>query len=98
MEKVGDLTVSAQLKRFHASVQPPLLFVEDAGEQDNRRPKLIGRSGGWFQQSLPRPKLLLPRARVHGTVQIQARNGLTTDAVLFDQAQERFLNRHLKNF
>jgi hypothetical protein len=38
MKKVSDLAVSTQLERFQASVQTPLLFVEQAGKQDNRRP------------------------------------------------------------
>jgi hypothetical protein len=38
MKKVGDLSVSTQLERFQASVQTPLLFVEQAGKQDNCSP------------------------------------------------------------
>jgi hypothetical protein len=32
MEKVGNLTISPQLERLQASVQAPLLFVEQAGK------------------------------------------------------------------
>ena len=38
-EKVRNLAISAQLERLQTGVQTSLLFVEQAGEQDNRRPQ-----------------------------------------------------------
>ena len=48
VEKVGDLAVSTQLERFQASVQTPLLFIEQAGKQHNRCSQFIGRRVSGF--------------------------------------------------
>jgi hypothetical protein len=78
-EQFRDLTITTQLERFQTGVQTPLLFVQQAGKQNNRRPKLVGniagrdarrRSVGLIGQRLPRPQLLLPGGGVAGAVQI----------------------------
>jgi len=45
-EEFRNLAISAQLKRLQTSVQTTLLFVEQAREQDNRRPQFVGNIAG----------------------------------------------------
>ena len=103
MEKFRDLAISTQVERFQAGIQPPLLFVESAGEQDNRRPKFIGDeagrnvSGAPLRQHLPSPQLPLPGHRIGSAVKIQAGDRLPVDAILLDQPQQWFLNRHVED-
>ena len=105
-EKFGDLAVATQLERFETGVQAPLLFVKQAGKQDNRRPHFIGniagrnvrrRSGGLIQQGLPCPQLLLPRTRIGGAVQIQAGDGLAGDPALRDQLQQGLFDWNMED-
>jgi hypothetical protein len=103
MEKFRDLAISTQLERFQTGIQTTLLFVEGAGEQDNRRPKVLGNetgrktSGSSHRQQLPSPQLLLPGTRVGSAVKIQTGDSLSGDPVLFHQPQQRFLNRHVED-
>jgi hypothetical protein len=45
-EKFRDLAITTQLERFQTGVQTPLLFVEHAGKQNDRRPKFVGNMAG----------------------------------------------------
>jgi hypothetical protein len=78
-EQFRDLPITTQPERFQTGVQTPLLFVEQVGKQNDRRPKLVGDiarpdagrcSGGLIRQRLPCPQLLLPGWKIAGTVQI----------------------------
>ncbi len=104
MEKAGNPAVSTQLERFQTSVLAPLPFVEPAGNEDKRRPKLVGhrgascpqrRDGGSLEQRLTGlPLLLACDVRVAGEIEIQAE---TVNPVLLHQTQQGFLDRHVED-
>lgn len=108
VQKIGQLPIAPmpQLERFQSCIQTALLFIEQAVEQENRRPKFVGHlrrtedtggDGGLLQTRLSRQQLLLPLTPVTSTVQVQARDGLTGDLTLLDQLQERFLDRDVQD-
>jgi hypothetical protein len=73
-KKLSQLAVAAMalLQAFDPRIEPPLLFVEQAVEQDHRRSLLVGWVLGTLPQDLAGGPLFLAPAPLRGGVKIQA--------------------------
>jgi len=102
VKKLGQLTISAmpQFERFQSGVEPALLFVEQAIEQDDRGFQFVWRNlqsggvpqGGDGLDAAACQELPAAANCIVGAIEIEAGEELASDAALFDQVIERVLH------
>lgn len=102
VKKLGQLTIPAmsQFERFQSGVEPALLFVEQAIEQEDRGFQLVWRNlqsrgihqGGDGLDAAACQELPAAADRIAGSIEIEVGDELARDAALLDKVIERVLH------